>query len=164
MISRVLGVVIRERSAADKHEMIQGIHDGRVDTSFVRTLVKNPAIIVLFQWGLLENRTQNILVFHLTHAQDADGAVFRHGQDSFVHVVAFLVEAAFCPMLHALFSKRIVASGTIDKMIEEILHVPKSYTDRRLFPLCLTLNRKQEKQGNNQSGAAFHTQAIILQM
>ena len=68
MIRRVLWVVIRKHGALHQLEMVKGIHNGRVDATFIGTFIKHPAIIVLLQWRLLKKSAQYILVFHLAHA------------------------------------------------------------------------------------------------
>ena len=129
MIRRVLGVIVGKHLAFNQLEMVYGIHDGRVDAALVWTFDEHPAVVMFLQRCLFEEGAQHILVLHLAHAQDTYGAVLRHGQDGLVHIVAFLVETAFGPMLHAVLGESVVGPCAVDKGVEEILHVPEGDTD-----------------------------------
>ena len=129
MVRCILRVIIREHLAFNQLEMVKRIHNGGVDAAFVGAFNENPAIVMLLQRRLLEEGAQHILVLHLAHAQDAYGTVLRHGQDGLVHIIAFLVEAALRPMLHAVLGKGVIDPCAVDKGVEEVLHVPECYAD-----------------------------------
>ena len=159
MIGRVLGVVIREHGALHQLEMVQGIHDGGVDAALVGTFIMHPAVVVLLQGRLLKESPQHIRILHLTHANDTQWAVLRHGQDGLVHVVAFFVEAALRPMLHAVLGESVVGLGAIHKGVEEVLHVPKGNADR----LVLRRNDSRHHETNQaKQDNSFHKARILF--
>ena len=129
MICRILGVIIRKHRALHQLEMVDGIHNGWVDTALVRAFVMHPAVVVLLQRGLLKEGTQYILILYLAHAQDTQRTVLRHGQNSLVHVIALAVKSGFCPMLHPVLGEGVIGFGAVHERVEEVLHVPEGHTD-----------------------------------
>ena len=130
MICRILRIIIRKNGTLHQLEMVKRIHNGRVDAALVGAFVMHPTVIMLLQRGLLKEGAQHIFILHLTHAQDAQRFVFRHGQNGLVHVVAFAVETALRPVLHAVFSEGIIGLGAVHKRVEEIFHVPEGNANR----------------------------------
>ena len=128
--------------------MVYGIHNSGVDAAFVGAFDEHPAVVMFLQRCLFEKGAQHILVLHLAHAQDAYGTVLRHGQDGLVHIIAFLVEAALRPMLHAVLGKGVIDPCAVDKGVEEVLHVPEGDADGILSGNDI-INHKTHKTERN---------------
>ncbi len=160
MIRRILWVIVWEHLTFNQLEMIDRINNGRVDTAFVGAFVMYVAVVVLLQGCLLKDGAQHVFILHLTHADDAQWTVLRHGQDGFVHIVALLVEPRLGPMLHPFFGEGIVSLGAVDERIEEVLHVPKGNADGLVLGLGLHYEAKTQK--TEQNPGLFHLNKVLF--